>query len=138
MGIAVLVLWVLVALLGLTALIVWLRGRRPGSRFPVALVSWHVACALCGLALWGAFLAVGSVWWAWGAFGVLTVGNVLGDLMLTGRFRAVAGRSRGWSDYGAAIGETLRFRRPIPSLHALVGGVLYFLTLATCIVASLP
>lgn len=137
MEIVVLVLWIAVALLGATALLLWLRARRPGSPFPTRLVVSHVGCALVGLSLWVAFLTSGSLWWAWTAFAVLTVGNVLGDLMLTGNFRAVSGRSRGWSDYGAAIAETLRFRRPIPSLHALVGGVLYFTALATCIAASL-
>jgi len=136
MSTIVLGLWAVTAAFGVVALTRWVRRRRPGSHFPVRLVVSHVGTATLTVASWIVFMATSVVAWAWVAMAIVTVNNVLGDRILTGRFRAVNG-SRSGRDYGQAVLEILRFRRPLASGHALIAGVMYFTTLATCIIETL-
>ena len=121
-------------------LVRWLRWHRAvrsasSPSRPPRLVFVHVATALGGLMVWVAYLATGRPpALAWAAFAVLTLNNTLGDTLLTRgwRQRHHAGGTTGSSrrrDYLRAVVETLRGRRPVATLHALLAGVTYFLVL---------
>ena len=137
-GTAALAGWLLGATVGTAMLMRWLRWHRAvrsASSRPPRLVFVHVATALGGLLLWVAYLATGRPHaLAWTAFAVLTLNNVLGDTLLTRGWRqrhhasAATGSSRR-RDYFRAVVETLRGRRPVATLHALLAGVTYFLVL---------
>lgn len=128
MALVMLVPWLLQAAVGLVLL---RRGRRG------ALVVGHVGLSLVGLALWVGFAVAGQEALGWSAFGLLTVGNVLGDTMLVQRSRRALGTgASGRADYLAAIRSVFAglFPRPV-TFHALFAGVVYFGSLAACLVA---
>lgn len=137
-GTAALVVWLLGVTVGTTMLARWLRWHRAvrsASSRPPRLVFAHMATALGGLMVWVAYLATGRPrGLAWAAFAVLTLNNTLGDTLLTRGWRqrhhtrGTTGSSRS-RDYLRAVVETLRGRRPVATLHALLAGVTYFLVL---------
>src|SRR5689334_20184154 len=96
MALAGLVLLALQVLLGLMVLLLWLRKRRPGTRFPTAIVATHIITALLSLYFWIGFVNDGQATWAWITFAILNVNNAFGDAILTGRFRSVSGTIRTW------------------------------------------
>ncbi|HEV2886829.1 MAG TPA: hypothetical protein VGX49_07965 [Jatrophihabitans sp.] len=138
MSYAVLILWLLAAAVGATVLLRWLRRRRPGSAFPARLVATHLVTAVAGLSLWVGHLATGSLVLAWLAFAVLNVTNGVGDAILTGRWRALAGAGPSWiADYRQAVLGVLKGRHPRSAvLHGLLGGLTFFSTLVACLVAT--
>jgi hypothetical protein len=134
----VFLLWLLTAAAEGLSLLQWVRRRRAASRFPTPLVVWHIGTAVAVLTLWIVYLATDSIGWAWGAFAVFNVTNGLGDTISTGRFRDLTGlRSGWWRDYGRAVTAVLKGRRPpAPTVHALAAGVVYFGTLAACLMGT--
>jgi fluoride ion exporter CrcB/FEX len=138
MSYVVLAAWLITAAAGITVLLSWLRRRRPGSTFPVRMVTAHLVAAAVGLGLWVAYLATDRVAPAWLAFIALNVTNGVGDAILTGRWRAVAGTGRSWlADYRRAVGQVLTGRHPrAATLHGLLGGFTFFSTLTACLAAS--
>lgn len=114
----------------------WHRAVRSASSRPPRLVFVHVGTAFGGLMVWVAYLATGRPRaLAWAAFAVLTLNNTLGDTLLTRGWRqrhhasGTPGSSSRRRDYLRAVVETLRGRRPVATLHALLAGVTYFLVL---------
>ncbi|HEX8095330.1 hypothetical protein [Jatrophihabitans sp.] len=138
MAYVALVAWLLAAAVGVTVLLRWLRRRRRGSTFPTRLVTAHLVTAVAGLSLWAGHLATGRLVLAWLAFAVLNVTNGVGDAILTGRWRALAGVGPSWiADYRRAVLGVLRGRHPrSATLHALLGGLTFFSTLVACLVAT--
>jgi hypothetical protein len=138
MSYVVLVLWLLAAAVGAMVLLQWLRRRRPGSAFPARLVTAHLGTAVAGLSLWVGHLATGRLILAWLAFAVLNVTNGIGDAILTGRWRALAGAGPSWiADYRRAVVGVLKGRHPrSATLHALLAGLTFFSTLVACLVAT--
>jgi len=130
--------WLLGATVGTAMLVRWLRWHRAvrsASSRPPRLVFVHLATALGGLMVWVAYRATGRPHaLAWAAVAVLTLNNILGDTLLTRGWRqrhhasGTTGSSRR-RDYLRAVVETLRGRRPVATLHALLAGVTYFLVL---------
>jgi hypothetical protein len=139
MAIAGLVLWALTLLMGIVVLTVWLRKRRAGSRFPTVVVILHIVTALLGLYFWIGFVVDGQAKWAWITFVIMNVNNLLGDAILTGRFRALSGTiGSWWRDYGQAVRSLLRGERPRPAtLHATLAGATYVVVLIGAVQASL-
>ncbi|KQX07646.1 MULTISPECIES: hypothetical protein [unclassified Leifsonia] len=119
---------------GVALLIRWMQGKRPGGRVVVA----HVTAGLLTVALWSVFVIAGSVWAAWTAFVVMSVGNAVGDSMLIKRWQRTVESAPGfWPSYGAAIAAVFAGRMPrTVAFHALFAGVVYFAALAACIAAS--
>ncbi|MGO1835538.1 hypothetical membrane protein [Actinomycetales bacterium JB111] len=130
----VLVALVATAVLGVTSLVLWRRHGAAG--FPTAKVAAHVTLQVVSIALWVVFLLTTSPWLAWLTFGVITAGQVVGDLLMFASYRARRRVDRVGS-YLAAAGELLRFSRPIPALHALIGAVGWFGMLLACLLATL-
>jgi hypothetical protein len=135
MAIAGLVVWSVTLLMGIVTLTVWLRKRHAGSRFPTVIVVLHIVTALLGLFFWIGFVMDGQARWAWTTFVVMNVNNLLGDAILTGRFRALSGTiGSWWRDYAQAIRSLLRGQRPKPAtLHASLAGVTYVVVLIACL-----
>lgn len=128
-----LVLLVVTALLGLASLLAWARHRAAG--FPTGRIAGHIVLQLAGIGVWAWHVATGSIALAWAAFGILTAGQVLGDLlMLASRRARHPGEAGG---YRAAAADVLGFRRPVPALHAIVGAVAWFGMLGLCFVVML-
>src|SRR5690554_5561744 len=121
MNAVVLVALLVVVALGVTALVQWLRRPTSGTAFPTPLVGSHVVSVVVGVGLWIAFMATDTLALAWFAFAVIIIGNALGDIITTGRWRTVMGR-RGafFSDLGHAVASVLRGKAPASSIaHAL-------------------
>lgn len=130
----VLIAWVVQAAVGVSLFVSWLRHGRHAA----GTVALHVTSGVVGLACWLAFLFTDVVWWAWGAFVVLTIGNTFGDVLLRARSRGSAPSQGFWRDYGTAIADTFRGRLPRRVVfHALFAGVVYFTCLGVCIGASI-
>ena len=134
MSYVVLVLMAIQAAAGVLLLAGWMRGTRRGG--PVVLT--HVSAGLLTVVFWVLFLVQGPVWAAWTAFGIMTVGNAVGDSMLVKRWQRMNDSSRGfWRSYGAAIASVFAGEMPRRvAFHALFAGVVYFVTLGVCIGAS--
>ncbi len=134
MNVFVLVVGIVQALIGLILLARWIRA---GRRAPGVVVA-HVAANLAALVLWATFVLTGTLWVAWTAFVLLTVGNGFGDAMLLSRARRLHGASdRFWKGYGDAVAAVFRGRMPPHvAFHALFSGVVYFGMLIACILAS--
>jgi hypothetical protein len=129
-------IWVVQIGFGLWQLLGW---RRSSDR-PPSVVYKHLATALCGLALWIAFVVTDEALLAWMAFAVLFLNNELGDRVL--RFgwgtRNPARVTRTWRDRLAANWEIIRFARsPGVTVHAWLAGVVFFSVLGTAIAATL-
>jgi hypothetical protein len=138
MSYVVLAAWLITAVLGIAVLLAWLRRRRRGSAFPVRLVTAHLLTAVVGLGLWTAYLVTHRLAPAWLAFVTLNVTNGVGDAILTGRWRALAGTGRSWiADYRRAVLQVLKGRHPrAATLHGLLGGLTFFSTLVACLTAT--
>jgi hypothetical protein len=118
MSYVVLVAWLVQAAVGVLLLTGWLRHGR--ARSPVVLT--HVGLSVLGVACWTTFVVVDQVLWAWAALLLITIGNGFGDNMLLWRTRRMGGSHR---------------RLPLRvGFHALFAGVVYFSTLAVCVVAT--
>lgn len=135
MALAALVLLAAELVLGLVVLVLWLRKRRPGAQFPTVVVSLHVITALLTLYFWIGFVNDGQARWAWTAFVIMNVNNLLGDAILTGRVRTLTGTvGAWWRDYVAAVRSLIRGQRPKPAtLHALLAGAVYIVVLIACL-----
>lgn len=129
--------WLVTAALGVIALGRWLR-RRPGSPVPTRLVAGHVGAVVLGLALWVTYLVTDRLLVAWLTFVVVNVNNGLGDAIMLGRYRAIAGIGGSWvRDYGRALGAVLTGKYPpLGAAHGVLGGVTLFTTLAACAVGT--
>lgn len=132
----VLVAWIIQGAVGLTLFLDWFRRRsRRGARTVIS----HVLLSLLGLVSWVGFMVTGALVAAWTAFACITVGNILGDVMLLGRARRIAPeadtiRRR----YAVAISSILRGTLPRRvSFHALFSAVVYFTCLGVCIGATI-
>lgn len=134
MAYVVLGAWLVQGSVGIALLVRWARTGRPSA----VTVFTHVVLGLAGLALWTVFLMSSNVVPAWLAFGLITVGNGFGDVMLVRRWRRMSGTTSGfWSDYGKTVGAAFRGELPKPVLfHSLFSGVVYFSCLAACIGAT--
>lgn len=133
MSAAVLLVWLVQGASGAALL-----SRRLGHGRPPALVVGHVGLSVVAIACWVAFVVTGAVGWGWTAFGLVTAGNTVGDLLLVGRSRRLAGEHGAFfADYGAAIRATLRGRLPRRvTFHALFAGAAYFTALGACVAAT--
>jgi hypothetical protein len=127
----VLVAWVVQAVAGVVLLT---RARRRGRAVAV-----HASVSVGALGLWLSFVTTHQVGWGWAAFGALTVGNGVGDALLVRRSRRALGQGpSGRADYGAAIRGVFAGRFPrLVTFHALFAGIVYFGSLAACVVATL-
>lgn len=133
MALVVLGAWLVQAIVGSVLLAGWWRHGRASLPMVVA----HVAPAVLALGLWVMFVVDESVAWGWASFAAITVGNTFGDQLLIGRSRRLHGRRSFRADYGTAVGAVLRRRFPRPvTFHALFAGVVYFGSLAVCILGS--
>ncbi|WP_203338318.1 hypothetical protein [Nocardioides limicola] len=121
---------------GVLTLVRWLSHR--GATFPTRLIVTHVGTAVLALGCWITFMLGDRVLWAWLTLGVLTLANIVGDTILTGRFRAISGvTTSSLTDYGRAVVAVVTGKRPAaPTLHALGAGVTYFATLAAAVIAT--
>lgn len=130
----VLVAWLVQASVGVLLLTGWMRHGRIHSRVVVT----HVALSVLGVACWIAYVLADQVLWAWAALLLITVGNGFGDNILLRRARALGGRHLSTVDaYKLALRSMFKGRLPIRvSFHAMFAGVVYFSTLAVCIVAT--
>lgn len=129
----VLGLLLVTAALGIASLVRWARHRASG--FPTARIVAHVSLQTLSIGLWAAFAVTGMLPLAWTTFVVITVGQVLGDLLMFASHRA---RHPGVErpGYRAVAADVLSFRRRAPALHATVGALAWFGMLALCIAAS--
>ncbi|HET7734877.1 MAG TPA: hypothetical protein VFK52_02795 [Nocardioidaceae bacterium] len=133
MDYAVLGAWLIQASVGVSLAASWWRNGRHGA--PTVIV--HAAAATSALALWGTFVATGSLLAAWSAFVAVTVGNTYGDEMLLGRVRGQTGTKSKRRNYPVAISAIFRGRMPRRvAFHALFAGVVYFGCLGVCIAAT--
>ncbi|TQL66685.1 hypothetical protein FB381_0549 [Nocardioides albertanoniae] len=129
----VLVAWLVQASAGVLLLTRWWR-----HRIRAGVVVTHVALSVLGLALWVAYVLSDHVFWGWGALGLIAVGNGFGDAMLLRRARAMGGRHLSvLHAYRVALGAIFAGRMPaFVIFHALLAGVVFFATLAVCVVAT--
>ncbi|OIJ28486.1 hypothetical protein [Nocardioides luteus] len=130
----VLVAWLVQAAVGVLLLTSWVgRGRTP----PRTVVT-HVAASVLGVASFIAYVLTDGVLWAWAAFVLITIGNAFGDMMLLRRVRAMGGSHLSTINaYKAALRSMFKGRLPLRvSFHAVFAGVVYFSTLAVCIVET--
>ncbi|MEU6137374.1 hypothetical protein [Nocardioides sp. NPDC047086] len=134
MSYVVLVAWLVQATVGVLLLTGWFRHGR--VRPPVVLT--HVGLSVLGLASWTAYVLAGQILWAWAAFALITVGNGFGDNMLLWRTRRMGGSHLSTvNTYKLALRSMFKGRLPFRvSFHAVFAGVVYFSTLALCIVET--
>ncbi|NGN91561.1 hypothetical protein G5C66_02245 [Nocardioides sp. KC13] len=128
----VLVAWLVQAAVGVLLLTGWLRRGR--GRTPIVLS--HVVASVLGVASWITYVLTDRVLWAWAAIVLITIGNSFGDMMLLRRARAMGGRHLSTVNaYMVALRSMFKGRLPLRvSFHAVFAGVVYFSTLAVCIV----
>jgi len=134
MSYVVLVAWLVQAAVGVLLLTGWFRHGR--VRSPVVLT--HVGLSVLGLACWTTYVLVDQVLWAWAALLLITIGNGFGDNMLLWRTRRMGGSHLSTVNaYKVALRSIFRRRLPLRvGFHALFAGVVYFSTLAVCVVAT--
>lgn len=130
----VLCLLLATVVLGLLSLGKWLRVDAASA--PAPKIAAHIILQVTSVALWVSFVVTANVWLAWVSFGVITAGQVVGDLLMFVSYRA-RHRLTGSVRYLAVAGDVLGFSRPTPALHAIVGALGWFTMLATCVVASI-
>jgi len=136
MGYAVILAWVIQAAVGVTLLVSWARHARGRD---AGLVLTHVMMMVGFLVPWTAFLATDAVAWAWAGFAILLGFIGFGDAVMVRRARAVTGVSEpGAHDYWQAVRVALKGRlgRRV-TFHALFAPVVFFGSLAVCIVATI-
>lgn len=136
MSYVVLVAWLVQAAVGVLLLRGWFRHGRINSR----VVATHAILSVLGVASWIAYVLADRVLWAWAAFALITIGNVFGDNILLRRTRAMGGSHLSTVNaYKLALRSMFKGRLPLRvSFHAMFAGVVYFSTLAVCIVATVP
>ena len=134
MSYVVLVAWLVQAAVGVLLLTGWLRHGRAHPRVVVT----HVVLSVLGVASWITYVLADQVLWAWAALLLITIGNGFGDNILLRRTRAMGGSHLSTVNaYKLAIRSMFKGRLPIRvSFHAMFAGVVYFSTLAICIVAT--
>lgn len=134
MSYVVLVAWLVQAAVGVLLLTGWFRHGR--ARSPVVLA--HVGLSVLGVASWTAYVLVDQVLWAWVALLLITIGNGFGDNMLLWRTRRMGGTHLSTVNaYKLALRSIFKRRLPLRvGFHALFAGVVYFSTLAICVVAT--
>jgi len=125
------VILIVTAALGLTALVQW--GKRGGGAVPTAKAVAHATIQITALALWVGFIATGEIWLAWTTFGIITAGQVAGELLAYARFHA-RHPDVTRPGYLQVVGDGMKL--PVPAFHAWVGAVGWFGMLAICIVAT--
>lgn len=132
MAYVVLVAWLVQAAVGVLLLTGWFRHGRAHPRVVVA----HVVLSVAGAGLWAAYTLSDQVLYAWGALVMITIGNGFGDNMLLRRTRRMGGSHLSTvNTYKLAIRSIFDRRLPLRvGFHALFAGVVYFSTLAICIV----
>jgi len=118
--------WVANIVLGLVLLF---RARR---HVP-PLAYYHLVTAFVGLGLWIAFMATDSAVLAWAGFAVLTLHNTFGD-----RLRMKGWRKRNPTAQGNAYFKAVLYtaKRPLPAVHAMISGVVFFPALAAAVISS--
>lgn len=121
--------WVVNIVLGLVLLLRMLRSRR---QVP-SLAYYHLVTAFVGLGFWIGFVATGSVALAWIGFAVLFVHNTFGD-----RLRMKGWRKRNPTAQGNAYFQAVLYtaKRPLPAVHAMLSGVVFFPALAAALISS--
>jgi hypothetical protein len=79
-----------------------------------------------------------QVLYAWAAFVMITIGNGFGDNMLLRRTRRAGGSHLSTlNTYRMAVRSIFKGRLPFQvGFHAIFAGVVYFATLAVCVVAT--
>ncbi len=134
MSYVVLVAWLVQAAVGVLLLTSWL-GRR---RTPPRTVVTHVTLSVLGVASWITYVLADRLLWAWVALGLITVGNAFGDMVLLRRTRAMGGSHLSTVNaYRLALRSMFKGRLPLRvSFHAMFAGVVWFSTLAVCIVET--
>ncbi|MER7606443.1 hypothetical protein [Nocardioides sp. NPDC127503] len=134
MSYVVLVAWIVQAAVGVLLLTGWFRHGR--ARSPVVLA--HVGFSVLGVASWTTYVLVDQVLWAWAALLLITIGNSFGDNMLLWRTRRMGGAHLSTVNaYKLAIRSIFKRRLPLRvGFHAVFAGVVYFSTLAICVVAT--
>ncbi|MGY0387699.1 hypothetical protein ACWZJV_12070 [Nocardioides sp. WG-D5] len=134
MSYVVLVAWLVQAAVGVLLLTGWLGHGRAHPRVAIT----HVTLSVLGVASWITYVLTDRVLWAWAAFALITIGNVFGDTMLLRRTRSMGGSHLSTVNaYRLALRSMFKGRLPLRvSFHAMFAGVVYFSTLAICIVAT--
>ncbi|GGU24614.1 hypothetical protein [Nocardioides albus] len=133
MAYVVLVAWLVQAAVGVLLLTGWFRHGRAHSRVVVT----HVVLSVAGAGLWVAYVLSDQVLYAWAALVMITIGNGFGDNLLLRRTRRMGGGTHlsTVNTYKLAIRSIFNRRLPLRvGFHALFAGVVYFSTLAICIV----
>lgn len=129
-----LVLLVVTATLGFSALAGWLRHRSGG--LPTAKSAAHITLQLASIGCWIAFIVTGLPALAWTALVIITAGQVAGDLLMFSSYRA---RHPGLDKpgYNEVARDVLGFTRPVAALHALVGAAAWFGMIGICVAVLL-
>ena len=98
----------------------------------------HVSASVLGLASFLTYVLTDAVLWAWAAFVLIAIGNTFGDMMLLRRTRAMGGSHLSTINaYKLALRSMFKGRLPLRvSFHAMFAGVVFFSTLAVCIVET--
>lgn len=132
MDYVVLVALVLQASVGAKLLIDWWRSTPPS---PTAFL--HAGVTDAALILWIVYLITDTTALAWVSFGVVLLGNILGDLLLIAGWRGRTGQgSSFFKDYGAAAMAVMKGQHsPVATLHTAGAGIVTVLTLIGCILA---
>ncbi|GGR46285.1 hypothetical protein J2S40_003669 [Nocardioides luteus] len=132
MSYVVLVAWLVQAAAGAVLLTGWLRHGRVYPR----IVLTHVAISVIAVACWITYVLTDRVLWGWVAFGLLNIGNALGDTMLLRRTRRLGGSHLSTINaYKLAVRSIFKRRLPVRvGFHAIFAGVVYFSSLAICLV----
>jgi hypothetical protein len=134
MSYVVLVAWLVQATVGVLLLTGWFRH---GRAYPRVVVT-HVILSVLGVACWITYVLADRVLWAWAALLLITVGNGFGDNVLLRRTRRMGGSHLSTVNaYKLAIRSIFSGRLPFRvGFHAVFAGVVYFSTLAVCVVAT--
>ncbi|MFE3997784.1 hypothetical protein ACFX43_03155 [Nocardioides sp. YIM B13467] len=134
MSYVVLVAWLVQAAVGVLLLTGWLRHGRTHPRIVVT----HVALSVLGVASWITYVLTDRVLWAWAAFVLIAIGNGFGDNMLLRRTRRMGGSHLSTvNTYKLALRSMFKGRLPFRvSFHAMFAGVVFFSTLAVCIIET--